>query len=173
MLDIHRGNLRSTSPSRSLGGLARARSLSGLCLMLCLALAGCGTKPTLIQGQLSATADVNPDSNGRASPIVVRVYDLKAVAAFETADFFSLWDKDQATLGADVTGRDEYLMRPGEERKLERAPQNGAAFLGVVAAFRDIEHARWRATVAVPPNTTTELTIKLDARGINIAAPNR
>jgi len=139
-------------------------------LAACMALAGCAAKPTLIQAQLAAGPDVNPDGNGRASPIVVRVYDLKSVAAFESADFFSLWDKDQATLGGDMTGKDEFLMKPGEQRGFQRSPQNGAAFLGVVAAFRDIERARWRVTFAVPPNKTTELAIKLEPRGIAVTA---
>lgn len=139
-------------------------------LLACLGVGGCGTSPTLVQAQLSASADVNPDSNGRASPIVVRVYDLKSTAAFDSADFFSLWDKDQATLGADMTAREEYLLRPGEQRSLQRMPQNGAAYLGVIAAFRDIEHARWRATIAVPPNKTTLLTIKLQTLGVVVTA---
>jgi type VI secretion system protein VasD len=147
--------------------LPRVTILRGLgALSICLALAGCGTSPTLIKAQLAAGPDVNPDSKGRASPIVVRVYDLKTVAAFDSADFFSLWDKDQATLGGDMTSRDEFLMKPGEQRSFERSPANGVGFLGVVAAFRDIERARWRTSFAVPPNKTSELTITLEPRGI-------
>jgi type VI secretion system protein VasD len=33
----------------------------------------------------------------------------------------------------------------------------------VVAAFRDLERARWRAFVAVAPNKTNVVTINLDA----------
>ena len=144
--------------------IAIARMLAAL--LACFSLCGCGTKPTLVEAQLAAAGDVNPDAKGRASPIVVRLYELKSVAAFDGADFFSLWDKDQATLGGDMAARDEYLMRPGEQRKIERSTQNGTAFIGVVAAFRDIERARWRASFAVPPNKTTELTIKLENHGI-------
>jgi len=137
---------------------------------LCLVMAGCGTKPTLLRADLQAAADVNPDGNGRASPIVVRLYELKTPSGFDSADFFSLWDKDAATLGPDMAARDEYLMKPGEQRKIERSPQSGVTFIGVVAAFRDIERARWRATVPVPANQTTDVVIKLEPRSIAMTA---
>jgi type VI secretion system protein VasD len=115
---------------------------------------------------------VNPDINGRPSPVIVRLYDLKNVAAFDSADFFSLWDRDQATLGQEMIARDEYPMAPNEQRKFEREPTDTAPlpYIGVVAAFRDIEHTRWRATFEVPRQKTTELLVTLSAGGISIKA---
>ena len=44
---------------------------------------------------VAANAEVNPDVNGRPSPIVVRVFQLRADAAFAGAEFFPLFDDEQ------------------------------------------------------------------------------
>ena len=66
-------------------------SLSKAVVLICLAviLAACGKSPTLISAALQATTSINPDARNRPSPVVIRVYELKTPAAFESADFFS------------------------------------------------------------------------------------
>jgi tRNA-dihydrouridine synthase len=75
---------------------------------------------TTVAVTLTAGADANPDARGRASPLTVRVYAMKAPGPFEGADFFSLFEKDQATLGAELVQREEVLLRlkPYIEREL-------------------------------------------------------
>ncbi|MGB7990462.1 MAG: type VI secretion system lipoprotein TssJ, partial [Candidatus Methylophosphatis roskildensis] len=46
-------------------------------------------KPTVITATIDAAATVNPDANGRPSPIVMRMFELRSIAAFNNADFFS------------------------------------------------------------------------------------
>lgn len=103
---------------------------------------------------LQAVTDLNPDSKGRASPVMVRVYELKSEATFAQADFFSLQNNDRATLAEDLLARDEFIMRPGDRRitiRRKAHPQVGA--IGVLAAYRDIQRSTWRATFRVPPAT--------------------
>ena len=88
-------------------------------LLLATLLAACGAappKPTIVQGSVEAGADINPDRRNRASPVTVRIYELKTVAVFERADFFSVWDGEAETLGGDLLGRDEIQLVPGEQR---------------------------------------------------------
>ena len=147
---------------------APVRVLQGLALALCTLMAGCSTappapKPTSVKATVQAAADVNPDARKRASPLVVRIYELKSAAAFETADFLSLYDRDQATLAAEMVGREEFTMRPGESRPWEKIVGPEVRFIGVMAAYRDIEHARWKTLIAVKPGQKNTLTIKADA----------
>jgi len=93
---------------------------------------------------IAASADVNPDANGRPSPIVVRVYQLKTDTTFVGADYFPLFDSEQKVLGADLISRREYVMAPAEQRVVELELDLGARFVGVLAAFRDIRNADWR-----------------------------
>lgn len=134
--------------------------------------AGCSSapKPTVVAATVQAADNLNPDATGRPSPLVVRVYELKALSAFNDADFFSLWDRDQQTLGADLNGREELVLRPGDSHNMVRVTKPDTGFIGVVAAFRDLERAKWRANVAVVPNKTLPVTIKLNDRAVEISA---
>ncbi len=147
-------------------------------LLLAALVVGCAKPPppppkpivTPVALTLVAGADVNPDARGRASPLTVRVYALKTPGAFESADFFTLFEKDQATLGAEMVQREEMLLRPGESKKLEMTLPADAKALGVIAAYRDLERARWREVRVVEPGKPLVLTVGLGARQIRIDA---
>ena len=128
-------------------------------LLLCgiLLAAGCGSSPPLLRGAITVDSNVNPDRAGRPSPVVVRIYELKAVAAFNGADFFALFDNESATLSGELVGREEFQLQP--ETK----------FIGVVGAFRDLEQARWRQAVPVPSKRSPTITIGLQARAVTVA----
>jgi len=145
-----------------------SRSLLPLSCSLALAV-GCSSGPPLLRGAINADGSVNPDRGGRASPIVVRVYELKSVAAFNSADFFSLFDKEQETLGGELVGREEFQLQPAETRQYRRQLQPDTKFFGVVAAFRDLEQSRWRQAVPVPAKGSATLTLGIQARAITLA----
>jgi type VI secretion system protein VasD len=110
---------------------------------------------------LAASADTNPDGTGRASPVVVRVYQLKTDAAFKGAEFFALFDDDQKVLGQELISRDEFVLAPSEKRTIDVAVSRDTRFVGAVAAFRDIRNAQWRGLVPAPRaglNVTVERT---------------
>lgn len=117
--------------------------------------------PGIVELTIKAAADLNPDVSGRASPVIVRVYQLTSPVKFSSADFFALFDREAATLGADLLGREEVAIPPGEERKLTINLKPDATTLGVAASFRDIDKAEWRATSDVPPHGTTPATAEL------------
>ena len=154
--------------------VARHARLTGtVCVLLALLLAACASspKPTVIQATLQVQADVNPDARGRASPIVVQLYELKSLAVFNGADFFSLYERYKDTLGAELVAHDELQLMPGETRRLERVLQPDTQYLGVVAGFRDLERSQWRAATAVTPHQVSPLTIQLENNQIRITAP--
>jgi type VI secretion system protein VasD len=132
--------------------------------------AGCASKPvvTPVSITLLAAPDANPDARGRASPLTVRVYALKTPSPFEGADFFSLFEKDQATLGAELVQREEMLLRPGESKKLELTLPPDAKAIGVMAAFRDLDRARWREVRALEVGKPQTLTVTFGARQIRV-----
>jgi type VI secretion system protein VasD len=122
-------------------------------LWLFAALSGCASPPkpiiSTLQISVEAAADTNPDARRRASPITVRVYALKTLGAFESADFFSLFEKDQAILGAEVVAREELLLRPGETKVLNLKLGSEAKSIAYFAAFRDLEKAGQPANIKV------------------------
>jgi type VI secretion system protein VasD len=152
--------------------------MAGLGMLLAIAFAaGCSSPPpppppkpvvTPISMTLAAGADANPDARGRASPLTVRVYALKASGAFEAADFFSLFEKDQATLGAEMAQREELLLRPGDSKKLEMTLAADIKAIGVMAAYRDLDRARWREVRAIEPGKPLLVGVNFGARQIQV-----
>lgn len=108
--------------------------------------------PQTLEISVQADPALNPDPRGRPSPVVLRIYELKASQSFLAADFFSLFEKDQATLGADVAAREELQLRPGDTVRLPgRELKADVRAIGVFVAYRDLERSRWRAVRELPP----------------------
>jgi len=150
----------------------KVRRLWQICAVTIFALCGCSSTPdpTVLKMTIGASPSINPDVHGRPSPVIVRLYELKSPTAFLSADFFSLYDKDQETLGADLVLKEEIQLTPGEKRQFRRLPQPDTRHIGAIAAFRDLEHAQWRSTAAVPLQQTSRMTISLDGNNILITA---
>jgi type VI secretion system protein VasD len=127
------------------------------CLIALTACAAKPPKPVQAHAQLIVSADVNPDTSGRASPIVVRLFQLRNDGEFAAADFFAIYEKEKETLGASLISREEYVLAPGETRTLDLGLSPEARFLGAVAAYRDIRAAHWRALTRAPEKKLTDL----------------
>ena len=149
-----------------------AKPWRGLWPATLLLLAACGTPPppppvvTNLQMSVVAALDTNPDARKRASPVVVRFYALKSTAAFDSADFFSLFDKDSAALGTDLVQKEEFLMTPGQQKVLTLKFEPEVKAVAVMAAFRDLENARWRAVQVLNIGKSIEITAKLSGSQI-------
>ena len=151
-------------------------------LGLSLALSGCAKpplppsppppppppKPTVFQVKMTVAPNVNPDLRGRPSPVVSRLYELKSLALFQTADFLSLFDRDKDFLGNDLVAKEELVLQPGEARQFTRELHNETRFVALIAAYRDIERSRWRVSMPVPLHETTMVTIKVQKNEIAI-----
>ena len=126
-------------PKQGMGMKLDRRSV--VCALPLGILAGCAKPPPppppprKLPIEVVAAPDINPDLRDRASPLTLRVLGLKAQAAFTSADFFSLFDKETATLGADLLLREEMVLRPGESRRFVWTLPGDFRFVGVVAAL--------------------------------------
>ena len=144
-------------------------------LLLIVGLTGCfgGPSAIRIKGSMVASPDLNPDSGGRPSPVVVRVYQLRSPGAFQSSDFFSLYDNEIATLGQNLITREEFELQPGEDREYETEMDLATKYLGVIAAFRDLENARWRAVVKLPDKKKVRLQIELESLAVSVSTGKR
>lgn len=158
-------------------GFMRPVSRYGCVGLLCLLLSGCGateavsdvfTTITKADMVVQATNNVNPDMDGRPSPILVRIYQLKSPVAFNNADFFALYDRDAAELGADFVARDDLDLKPGDSVPLERRFTEDTRYLGIIAAYRNIDSSSWKKVIEIEPDSNSEITILLDDKGIQI-----
>lgn len=140
-------------------------------LMAAVAVLGCASapKPTKITGTIEASAQVNPSVSKRPSPLLLRVYELKSATAFNAADFMSLYQRDQAELAAEMVGKEEFTLAPGETRAWAKTLSPETRFIGVMAAYRDLERSRWRSIVAITPGQKQQIVIRADALSVSAA----
>lgn len=137
-------------------------------------LSGCGGPPerpdTVLAADLVARGDANSAGAAQGRPVVVRLYELKSAGAFESADFFSLYQREAETLGADLLGREEVSLAPGQWHRVEKVISPETGYLGVLVAFRDIDRTRWRNLNRLRPNVTNRFTVTVGADQVSVAA---
>lgn len=132
-------------------------------LIFTLLLQGCASapaKPSPTRAVISASQDANPNPEGRPSPVHVRVFQLKEDGAFMEADFWSLVDKEQQTLGGSLVQRLEQDLVPGEKKTLELEIDPQANVLAVMAEYANFRDSTWRAVVKTPDKSLLDLVRK-------------
>lgn len=132
---------------------------------------------------LHASDDTNPTTRKVASPMMVRIYELKSEKTFEDADFFTLQTKDKDLLGSDLLAKDEYILRPGDSQIIRRKSSPDTIAIGVLAGYQDLTHSIWRVVYKLPkapdaawyraviPDNKVKLLITLDADAIKVTEP--
>ena len=141
-----------------------------------LSLAGCAalspySDMTKLDLTLNRSDELNPDLNGRPSPIVLRLIELKHPVAFETPDFFSLYQRPKEALSPDMVVLEELELRPGEQHQMKLSLQPGSRYVGVLAAYRDLPESNWRTVISLKEQEHNYSVITLDAKGIQ--APDK
>ncbi len=124
--------------------------------------------PPQLTLNISAAANANRDPDGKALAVVVRAYELKSHGVFAKADFFSLYDRDNAVLGGDLLARDELTLAPGQFLPITRPLNPDATYIGVIVAFRDLDHSRWREVMRLNPLKDNNLQIDIGADAVSI-----
>ncbi|WP_420466536.1 type VI secretion system lipoprotein TssJ [Panacagrimonas sp.] len=154
--------------------LPRLRAFA-LIAVAVLVLSACGARkpdepqPARLDLAILAGADINPDADGRPSPLLIRLYALRAKDGFAAADFFSLFEKDEQMLAADLAKREEFILQPGQTLTLPREYAPDVTFVGVMAAYRDVERSTWRGLLAVPPGANGVLAVSAGANSIELS----
>jgi type VI secretion system protein VasD len=125
-------------------------------------------EPTPVELTVVGGAELNPNSAGRASPVVMRIFDLTAAPLFAAAEFQALFDQPADVLKDSLVAQEEFVVRPGDIQTHNRLVQPQVRLLGVVAAFRDLEHGVWRLSVPITVGRRNFLIIDLDRNTIRV-----
>lgn len=145
------------STSTALGKALRV----GLLMIFSLVIAGCSSTASRVAVpyaiELTADKQVNPDINGRPSPVQITIYELSSTSAFSSRDFFALQSDPQVALGKELLNSDQVVLRPGETKTLHYSGNTEARMVGIVAAYRDLEKSQWRLAVELPEAQKTNI----------------
>ncbi|HHF3017081.1 TPA: type VI secretion system lipoprotein TssJ [Vibrio diabolicus] len=122
-------------------------------LLISMVLFGCSAANLVVDPysdlEITANHNINPDSNGRPSPVVVYVFELTSNTLFESQDFFSIYEESEKVLGPDLVNKYEISLTPGQKETYQASMSPRTEYLGIVAAFRDIENSNWRQVIEV------------------------
>jgi len=137
-----------------------------------LLLARCAPKPkppAVLTLTMVGGADQNPDPTGAAAPTAVKVYQLSATAKFSSSDWTALTEQEQATLGQEEAApSQQFVVAPGETQTQTITLKMGVTNIGIVALYRDIDHAQWRAMAPAADSGPTDLTLNIGKLAITL-----
>jgi type VI secretion system protein VasD len=117
----------------------------------------------------NVSADINPDMNGRASPVVVKVFELSSRTIFDTQDFFTLYESPEDILGPDLLKKDELELQPEELKKYKMVLNKNTRYVGFVVAYRNIDSSRWRSVIEVSPTGYDNFTMNIEKLAIYVS----
>jgi len=112
--------------------------------------------------QVTATADVNPDMQGRPSPVILHIMVLNSTEQFNRLDYMSLTQPSGSALGAELLSKNRLVLQPGESKALPMELNPMTTDIGLVAGFRDIDNATWRKVVPITQGDTKGISITLE-----------
>ena len=143
--------------------------------VLALILAGCGTTRELLDIQTAAkftittTSDLNPDRDGRPSPLVIKVFALSDDRQFKREDFLSLYENPAERLGSDLIESYELKeLSPDETREETLALTPETRFIGVMAEYVQYDIAQ--ALLVLPVTAHKTMKYSLRAERLRIVA---
>jgi type VI secretion system protein VasD len=144
--------------------------LDSAALALLVALAACSSPPApppegSLHFELIAAAEVNPDFNGRPSPISVKLYQLADAETVRSADFFQI--ADEKIFAPDKPQKVELILRPGEHRSLDQPLAPNAKYVAAVAAFQNVDKANWRAVKPLKQHADNRFLVTL--KGVDVS----
>jgi len=133
-------------------------------------------QPLDVEVRVIAAPDVNPNRNGRASPVFLRVFALRDQAKFQNAEFDDVTLRADTTLAASLIAREERMVQPASTVLLTLKIDPATRLLGVVAEYSDLANSRWRATSPAPAGgllamfKDQSLVINLDRQAVSVVA---
>lgn len=131
--------------------------------ILLLAAKGCSTatlfKNSNINLNVDTSSTINPDANGRASPVIMLVFQLSSPREFTHQDFFDLYDNADKSMPKTLLSTHELELIPSASASKSIKLTHKTKSLGIVVAFRNLEFADWKHQINLD---------ELDSNGISI-----
>lgn len=158
---------------------------STLVLLLMVAVSSCQTNKSLVGEYFDldtdlkidfiVDSDVNQDEMGIASPLFVRMYQLKSDKMMKKADFIDIYEKDKETLGADLVGEVRKLKRftPGEQRSEQFVLDKKTTYVALYAEFVDYKESKFKLIFPVVANNVfrNQITVRISGNQLLFNSP--
>lgn len=115
------------------------------------------------------SAKLNPNHNGRPSPLQLRIYQLSNDTLFKNTDFFQLLDNDTQVLANDLKKKKQMTVYPGQNVNQESIVLDRKTnYIGLLGDFRDSDRAVSTLLIAINPDEPAPLCINIKARALEL-----
>lgn len=146
--------------------------LPALIILLPLILmSGCGSSGMTLS--MAGLPNVNPDSTGRPSPVLIKMYELKSEPVFKQAEMLPLFEDPTGVLGPDMVAFDEITLVPGEAKTIVYEPSPETRFVGILACFRDSGKGPWKVIKTVNPEKSSKIALELNGSSLILIADDK
>lgn len=140
----------------------------GLILIL-INLTACSEPPPGMAVNVQAANYLNPDVDGVPAPVVVIIFQLKSPFSFNNADYVPLVNNSARTLGEALIDKQTTEIRPREKTEMNLPLTKGTKYIGIVAAYRNINQTRWHTAIKIPTGKkSVKIGVYLEAAGLNV-----
>ncbi|WP_020408568.1 type VI secretion system lipoprotein TssJ [Hahella ganghwensis] len=137
--------------------------------MLIVLMAGCSTvgevvgRDTTVTLDIRSATDINPNEDGRASPIILNFYALENERQFEQEDFIALYQDPDSVLGRDLIFTTKFKeFTPGEVRTESLVIDDRTRYIGIMAEFIRYEDASTKIVIPVDAHTGNKFRVFID-----------
>lgn len=125
-------------------------------------------EPTRVTITIETAGDINPNAEGRSSPLSLRIYQLKSASSFKKTDFMSLFENDESVLGSALLKKEEIFLKANEQRTVFFEAEADISDIGLMAAFRSYERSQWKATTTVIPHQFNQINVRISGTTITV-----
>lgn len=133
---------------------------------LILLLVSCFHRSPSADVEIHSANYLNPNINGKSAPLEITFFQLKSAYAFNQASYQQLANNPVDTLSTNLLDKQVYIIRPGSTKSYQQNLAPGTRYLGIVASYRKLNHAKWRQLIELPPNKKSvdiQLTLETDS----------
>ena len=111
-------------------------------------------------------ADINPDELDKASPLFIRMYELKSKKMINKTDFIDMYERDKEALGADMLAVHKLKrLKPGENRTEHFVLDEKTQFVGLYAEFLEFKESKYKLVIPVVANNVVRNTVIVRVSG--------
>lgn len=111
-------------------------------------------------------ADINPDELDKASPLFIRMYELKSKKMINKADFIEIYERDKEVLGADMLVSHKLKrLKPGENRTEHFVLDEKTHYVALYAEFLEFKESKYKLVIPVVANNVVRNTVIIRVSG--------
>ena len=111
--------------------------------------------------EITSHAKLNPNSQQKPSPVILRIYELKEIEFFQNSPFIDLFDGQNPTLKESLTYEHEKEIWPESKMSLALSLNSDTKYIGMVAAYRRHSEQSWKTLTPVDPSSSQTIKVIL------------